>query len=86
LPPIYDGNPGTDFVLQASVEIPWFYSVADPVAPAGVVPGGQVVLFAYEHLDGLIGEVPDPCGQSALGHGEGLDPKHVVIEVTESAA
>lgn len=23
-PPIYDGNPGTDFVLQASVEIPWF--------------------------------------------------------------
>jgi hypothetical protein len=47
LPPIYDGSPGTDFVLQASVEIPWFYSVADAAAPPGVVPVGQVVLFAY---------------------------------------
>ena len=47
LPPVYDSNPGTDFVLQASVEIPWFYSVADPAAPPGVVPVGQASLFAY---------------------------------------
>ena len=47
LPPIFDSNPATDFVLQASIEIPWFYSVADPAAAPGVVPVGQVNLFAY---------------------------------------
>jgi hypothetical protein len=47
LPPIYDSKPGTDFVLQASIEIPWFYSVPDPAAAPGVVPVGQVVMFAY---------------------------------------
>jgi hypothetical protein len=47
LPAIYDANPGTDFSLQTSAEIPWFYSVTDPEAPAGIVPIGQVVVFAY---------------------------------------
>ncbi len=27
-PPIYDGNPDTDFVLQASLEVPWLYRPA----------------------------------------------------------
>jgi hypothetical protein len=47
LPPIYDASPGTDFVLQASLEIPWFLPSPDPDAPAGIVPVGQVGLFAY---------------------------------------
>ena len=46
-PAIYDANPATDFVLQASIEIPWFARWLDPVAPAGVEPIGQVNLFAY---------------------------------------
>lgn len=46
-PPIYDGNPATDFVLQASVEIPLFTAWPDPLAPPGIVPIGQVSLFAY---------------------------------------
>ena len=47
LPPVYDASPGTDFMLQASVEIPWFYSVPDPDALPGVVPVGQLGIFAY---------------------------------------
>ncbi len=47
LPPVYDNNPGTDFGLQASVEVPWFYSAADPTAAPGVVSVAQVSLFAY---------------------------------------
>ena len=47
VPAIYDTNAGTDFVLQASVEVPWFASWPDPSAPAGVEPIGQVNLFAY---------------------------------------
>jgi len=47
LPAIYDGSPGTDFVLQASLEIPWFASALDPDAPPGIVPVGQVGFFAY---------------------------------------
>ena len=46
-PAIYDSNPATDFVLQASIEIPWFARWPDPTAPAGVEPIGQVNLFAY---------------------------------------
>jgi len=46
-PSIYDSNPATDFVLQASVEIPWFASWPDPEAPPGIVPIGQVNIFAY---------------------------------------
>ena len=47
LPFVYDSHAGTDFALQASVEIPWFNPAADPNAPPGVVPVGQVNLFAY---------------------------------------
>jgi hypothetical protein len=47
LPSIFDSNPATDFVMQVFMEIPWFYSVADPAAPAGVVPVGQASMFAY---------------------------------------
>jgi hypothetical protein len=46
-PLVYDSNPGTDFVLQASVEIPWFAAWPDPVTSAGGEPVGQVNLFAY---------------------------------------
>jgi hypothetical protein len=46
-PLIYDGDPGTDFVLQASIEIPWFAAWPEATAPAGVEPIGQVNLFAY---------------------------------------
>jgi hypothetical protein len=47
VPSIFDNDAGTDFVLQAKIEIPWFYSVTDPAAPPGVVPVGQAALFAY---------------------------------------
>jgi hypothetical protein len=46
-PLIYDDDPGTDFVLQASIEIPWFAAWPEATAPAGVEPLGQVNLFAY---------------------------------------
>lgn len=46
-PAIYDGNPATDLVLQAAIEIPWFAEWPVPMAAAGVEPIGQVNLFAY---------------------------------------
>jgi hypothetical protein len=46
-PAIFDGNPATDFVLQASIEIPWFAQWTDPTASAADQPIGQVNLFAY---------------------------------------
>ena len=46
-PLVYDGNPETDFVLQASIEIPWFAAWPDPMTPASAEPIGQVNLFAY---------------------------------------
>jgi len=47
LPAIFDGNPGTDFVLQASIEIPVFVSWPDTTEQALFDPVGQVSLFAY---------------------------------------
>jgi hypothetical protein len=46
-PLVYDSNPETDFVLQASVEIPWLATWQDPLDAAGAGPIGQVGLFAY---------------------------------------
>ena len=46
-PAIFDGNPQTDFVLQASIEIPWFASWPDTSVDAQFDPVGQVNLFAY---------------------------------------
>ena len=46
-PPVYDSDPGTDFVLQADIEVPWFYSVPDSSAGPDAVPVGQVSIFAY---------------------------------------
>lgn len=46
-PLIFDDNPETDFVLQASVEIPWFAVWPDTMASAGIEPVGEVNLFAY---------------------------------------
>jgi hypothetical protein len=46
-PAIFDGNPATDFVLQASIEIPWFARWTDPAALASEQPIAQVNLFAY---------------------------------------
>ncbi len=44
-PPIFDAHPGTDFVLQASIEIPWYAQWPD--ATVLDQPNGQVNLFAY---------------------------------------
>jgi hypothetical protein len=44
-PAIYDRNPATDFVLQASIEVPWFAAWADPAAASQ--PIGQASFFAY---------------------------------------
>lgn len=46
-PAIFDGNPDTDFVLQASIEIPWFALWPDSSGQAQYDPVGQVSLFAY---------------------------------------
>ena len=46
-PAIFDGNPATDFVLQASIEVPWFAKWADPATLPSDQPIGQVNLFAY---------------------------------------
>lgn len=44
-PAVFDGNPATDFVLQASIEVPWFVAWTDQTAASQ--PVGQVNLFAY---------------------------------------
>jgi hypothetical protein len=46
-PSVFDGDPRTDFVLQASVEIPWFVAFPPDVPFIAVEPVGQLVLFAY---------------------------------------
>jgi hypothetical protein len=46
-PRIFDGNPDTDFVLQASIEIPSFAQWPDTSEQALFDPVGQVSLFAY---------------------------------------
>ncbi len=44
-PAVFDNNPQTEFVLQASIEVPWFVAWADSTAASQ--PVGQVSLFAY---------------------------------------
>jgi hypothetical protein len=46
-PAIYDGYPSTDFVLQASIEIPWFAAYTGLPGGELATPIGQVSLFAY---------------------------------------
>jgi hypothetical protein len=46
-PAIFDGNPATDFMLQASIEIPWYAQWPDTSGQAQFDPVGQVSLFAY---------------------------------------
>jgi hypothetical protein len=46
-PAIYDSNTATDFVLQASIEIPWFAKWPNPELQPESDPLGQVNLFAY---------------------------------------
>jgi hypothetical protein len=46
-PAIFDSNPATDFVLQASVEVPWFAAWSD--SASALPPIGQVSFFAYFH-------------------------------------
>ncbi len=46
-PAIFDSNPATDFVLQASVEIPWFAKWAGAATAASDQPIGQANFFAY---------------------------------------
>jgi hypothetical protein len=48
-PLIFDHKPTTDFALQANIEIPWFRTWIDPLAPPALPPIGQVSLFAYFH-------------------------------------
>ena len=48
-PRVFDRDPGTDFLLQASVEIPSFAAWADTSDQALYAPVGQVSLFAYFH-------------------------------------
>jgi hypothetical protein len=45
-PAIYDDNPATDFVLQASIEIPWFAAYPGS-ADEAATPVGEVSVFAY---------------------------------------
>jgi len=45
-PAIFDADPGTDFVLQASLEIPLVVTFPDP-SLAQPEPVGQVAVFAY---------------------------------------
>ncbi len=48
LPPVYDGNVDTDFVLQAQVEIPWLQRSGPAEDPAtGALAVAQVSLAAY---------------------------------------
>jgi hypothetical protein len=46
-PAIFDANPATDFVLQASIEIPWFAKWADAATPVPDQSIAQVNIFAY---------------------------------------
>ena len=46
-PAIFDDNPATDFVLQASIEIPWFGEYTGPPDGEQATPIGQVSVFAY---------------------------------------
>jgi hypothetical protein len=46
-PAIFDGDPDTDFVLQASIEVPAFAQWPDTSGQAQFDPVGQVSLFAY---------------------------------------
>lgn len=46
-PAIFDSNPATDFVLQASIEIPWFAAYTGAPGDQSATPIGQVSLFAY---------------------------------------
>jgi hypothetical protein len=44
-PPVFDDDPATDLVLQASLEVPWVALWPSPTT--GEQPVGQVSLFAY---------------------------------------
>jgi len=44
-PAVFDDDPATDFVLQASIEVPWYAEWPDPTGASR--PLGQVTLFAY---------------------------------------
>jgi hypothetical protein len=47
-PPLaFDGSEDTDFVLQASVEVPWFAAWSTPIDGVSAQPTGQVNLFVY---------------------------------------
>jgi hypothetical protein len=46
-PSLFDLQPGTDFVLQAAVEVPWFAAWPDPGPAALYAPVGQVAFYAY---------------------------------------
>ena len=46
-PPAFDDHPATDFAVQASIEIPWLMTWADPETAAPLPPTGQVSMFAY---------------------------------------
>jgi hypothetical protein len=46
-PLIYDTDPATDFVLQASIEIPWFAAYPGPSTDNATTPVGEVSVFAY---------------------------------------
>jgi hypothetical protein len=46
-PAIFDANPSTDLVLQASIEVPWFAQWSNASTPESDRPIGQVNLFAY---------------------------------------
>jgi hypothetical protein len=46
-PPMFDALPGTDFVLQAGIEIPWFAAWPDTGPDATYAPVGQVAFYVY---------------------------------------
>lgn len=46
-PAIFGGREGSEFVLQAGVEIPWFLARPDPAQPPDSLTVGQVSLFVY---------------------------------------
>lgn len=45
--PLFDASPGTEFVIQASAEIPWFRTTLPAATLSTPGPLGQVNLFAY---------------------------------------